>query len=100
MTWQLNYALAHGGIELAGLAAGQGDISAIIRQSTRAALSPAATSALQQALAGSLRLTFIFAFVATVAAAIASLFIPGGRAHELAHPEHHSEEPPTGRPEM
>jgi hypothetical protein len=100
MSWQLNRALARGGSELASLASGHGDITAIVRQSTRAALSPAAAEMLRQALASSLRLTFIFALVATVAAAIVSFFIPGGRAHELAHPEQHPAAPSSSLPEM
>jgi EmrB/QacA subfamily drug resistance transporter len=89
MSWRLKGELARASGELTHLAAGHSDIAAIVRQATRAALSPAAAVFLQRSLAGSLRLAFIFALAATFVAAVISLFIPGGQAQDLVHPEHH-----------
>jgi EmrB/QacA subfamily drug resistance transporter len=89
MSWQVRRALAAGSSELAGLASGSYDISAIVLQSTRAELSPAATAFLRQTLAGSLRQAFTLVLVGALAAAVVSFFIPGGSARDLMHPEHH-----------
>jgi hypothetical protein len=89
MSWRLNRLLAGGSGELAPLAGTHRDITAIVRQATRAALSPEAAMFLRQSLAVSLRLAFTFVLVAAIVAAIISLLIPGGSAHDLKHPDHH-----------
>jgi len=88
MTWRLSRQLASGRSGLDGLAAGH-DISAIVRHSTRAAVSPEATMFFQRALASSLRSALVFVLAATIAATIISFFVPGGQAKDLGHPEHH-----------
>ncbi len=89
MGWRLDRLLAGGSRELAPLASTHRDITAIVRQATRAALSPEATMFLRQSLAVSLRLAFTFVLAAAIVAAIISLIIPGGSAHDLKHPDHH-----------
>lgn len=88
MTWWLGRRLAAGNEEVLRLTGGHADISAIVLGSSRAALSPEAGAFLRQALAGSLRLAFVFVLVSTVAGAVVAFFIPAGRAQDLAHPEH------------
>jgi EmrB/QacA subfamily drug resistance transporter len=92
MTWRLSRELARGSGELANLAARHSDIAALVRQTTRAALSPASAAFLQRALASSLRAAFIVGLVAVAIASVIALLIPGGRAHELVHPEHQQAE--------
>lgn len=99
MSWHLRLELARGGGELTALAAQDSDVAALVRQSTRAALSPEAMQFLRQALAGSLRLAFIVGFVMMIVAALVTLGLPGGRAHELIHPEHHQGEGAAVGPE-
>jgi MFS family permease len=88
MSWRLSRELARGGGELANLAVRHSDITALARQTTRSALSPASAAFLQRALASSLRSAFIVGLAAVAVAAIVALLIPTGRAHELIHPEH------------
>jgi MFS family permease len=102
MSWRLSRLLAHAPAEIAHLAKHE-EIGSIVRPETRQALSPAASDFLQQALAGSLRLAFAFLFVAIILATIVALFIPGGKAHELAHneePEPAEKELASGLPEV
>jgi EmrB/QacA subfamily drug resistance transporter len=93
MNWRLGQALTARLIsedsEMAALVKGGLDVSAIVLHTTKVALSPGVAAFLQAALADSLRLSFIFVLAASLAAMVISLFIPGGRARELAHPEHH-----------
>jgi len=91
MSWRLSRELARGGGELANLAVGHSDIAALVRQTTRASLSPASAAFLQRALATSLRAAFIVGLAAVAIAAVIALLIPSGRAHELIHPEHRPE---------
>jgi MFS family permease len=88
LSWSLRHRLAAGGGELSALARQHSDVAALVRQSTRAALSPAALHFLEQALAGSLRWAFIVGLGTVVLATVVSLALPGGRAHELLHAEH------------
>ncbi len=88
MSWRLSRELARGGGELANLAVRHSDITALARQTTRSALSPASAAFLQRALANSLRSAFMVGLAAVAVAAIVALLIPTGRAHELIHPEH------------
>lgn len=88
MFWRLARELARGSGELADLASRHTDITALVRQSTRAALSPASAAFLQRALATSLRAAFLVGLAAVVIAAVVALLIPAGRAHELSHSEH------------
>jgi EmrB/QacA subfamily drug resistance transporter len=88
MSWRLSRELARGSGELANIAARHSDIAALVRQTTRASLSPQAAAFLQRALATSLRAAFLVGLVAVAVAAVIALLIPGGRAHELIHPEH------------
>ncbi|MGE0128667.1 MAG: MDR family MFS transporter [Blastocatellales bacterium] len=92
MSWRLSRELARGTGELANLASHHSDITALVRQATRAALSPASAAFLQRALATSLRTAFVVGLAAVAVAAVAALLIPAGRAHELIHPEHHQDE--------
>jgi MFS family permease len=92
MSWRLSGELSRGGGELASLAAGHSDIAALVRHTTRSALSPASAAFLQRALATSLRTAFMVGLAAVAVAALIALLIPGGRAHELIHPEHHQDE--------
>ncbi|HZS04067.1 MAG TPA: MDR family MFS transporter [Blastocatellia bacterium] len=87
MNWRLGQRLMSSG-ELAGMVKG-GDVSAVVLQSSKAALSPQAATFLRTSLADSLRLSFTFVLVMTIAATAVSLFVPGGRAKDLGHPEHH-----------
>lgn len=88
LSWSLRRQLAAGGGELSALAMQHSDVAALVRQSTRDSLSPAALQFLEQALAGSLRFAFIVGLVTVVLATLISLALPGGRAHELLHAEH------------
>lgn len=88
MFWRLARELERGGGELANLASHHTDITALVRQSTRDALSPAAAAFMQQALATSLRSAFMVGLIAVTIATVVALLIPAGRAHELIHPEH------------
>ncbi len=88
MSWSLRLQLARGGSELGALASPSGDVAALVRQSTRASLSPQAMHFLQQALAHSLQRSFIVGLVMLSVAALISLWLPSGLAHELIHPEH------------
>ncbi|MFN7949057.1 MAG: MDR family MFS transporter [Blastocatellia bacterium] len=89
MNWRLSQRLAGGGAELSSLTGSGHNVSSIVLHSTKVTLSPQSAAFLQSALADSLRLSFIFVLVASVVATVIALFIPGGRARELAHPEHH-----------
>jgi EmrB/QacA subfamily drug resistance transporter len=99
MSWRLSRELARGSGELASLAAGHNDIAALVRQTTRASLSPASMVFLQQSLASSLRASFLVGLAAVAVAAVVSLLIPPGRAHELIHPEHRPEHRQGGQEE-
>ncbi len=92
MSWRLKRMLAGAPAEIAHLAR-QSEIGSIVRPETRATLSQNASAFLQNSLAGSLRLAFIFVFVAVCVTAIVSLFVPGGTAHEFAHHEWHPADP-------
>ncbi len=94
MSWGLSRELARGGGELARLTGGHHDITALVRQTTRASLSPASANFLQQALASSLRAAFLVGLAAVAVAAVVALLIPSGSAHELIHPEHRPEHRP------
>jgi EmrB/QacA subfamily drug resistance transporter len=88
MTWWLGRRMAAAGSDLPVLRSLSGDLSSIVRHSGQGALSPRASEFLRQSLASSLRVAFVFVLAATMAAVIAGLFVPGGRAHELAHSDH------------
>ncbi len=88
MSWRLSRELARGGNDLANMAIRHSDIAALVRQTTRASLSPASAAFLQRALATSLRSAFLVGLAAVAVAAVIALLIPAGRAHELLHPEH------------
>ncbi len=88
LSWSLRRALESGGSELASLANAHADIAALIRQSTRATMSPQAAQFLQNALAGSLQKAFFLGLLAVMVATVISLLLPGGKAHDLAHGEH------------
>ncbi|HKQ78360.1 MAG TPA: MDR family MFS transporter [Blastocatellia bacterium] len=102
MSWGLSRELARGGGELANIATRHSDIAALVRQTTRASLSPQAAAFLQRALATSLRAAFLVGLAAVAVAAIVSMLIPSGSAHELLHPEHsHSHSPkPRSEPQQ
>jgi EmrB/QacA subfamily drug resistance transporter len=87
MSWRLGRELARGGSELAGIASRHIDITALVRQTTRSALSPAAAAFMKQALASSLRAAFLVGLIAVAVAAVICLLLPAGVAHELAHSE-------------
>jgi EmrB/QacA subfamily drug resistance transporter len=88
MTWWLGRRMAAAGNDLPLLRNLGGDLSSIVRHSGQGTLSPRAAEFLRQSLASSLRVAFFFVLVSTVAAVVAGLFVPGGRAHELAHSDH------------
>ena len=100
MSWRLSRELARGGGELAGIASRHSDIAALVRQTTRAALSPAAAAFMQRALASSLRAAFLVGLAAVAVASAVALLIPSGQAHELVHPEHHQNEMEPVAPEI
>jgi MFS family permease len=100
MSWRLARELARGGGELAGFASRHSDIAALVRQTTRASLSPVAAAFMQRSLASSLRAAFLVGLVAVAAAAVIALLIPAGQAHELVHPEHHQDELEPVAPEI
>ncbi len=100
MSWRLSRELARGGGELASIASRHNDIAALVRQTTRASLSPAAAAFMQRALASSLRAAFLVGLAAVAVAAVIALLIPAGKAHELIHPEHHREEMKPVAPEI
>lgn len=91
MSWSLRNQLSRGGGELASMSLQHGDVAALIRQTTRLAISPEAAKFLQSALAGSLQKAFVFGLIAVAIAAVISLLIPGGKADDLAHDEDQSE---------
>jgi EmrB/QacA subfamily drug resistance transporter len=91
MSWGLGRELARARGELASLSFQQGDISALIRQTTRTAISPEAAQFLQSALASSLQKAFFTGLVAVAIATLVSVLIPGGKAHDLEHAEPQSE---------
>lgn len=91
LAWSLRVQLAGSTGELSALAQ-HADVAALVRQSTRAALSPTATRFLEQALADSLRWAFIVGLIATVLATLIALRLPGGRAQELIHREQQLED--------
>jgi hypothetical protein len=88
MSWRLSRELSAAGGELAGIASRHSDIAALVRRTTRAALSPAAAAFMQRSLASSLRAAFLLGLAAVAVAAFIALLIPAGQAHELVHPEH------------
>lgn len=100
MSWRLSRELARSGGELAGIASRHSDIAALVRQTTRAALSPAAAAFMQRALASSLRAAFLVGLAAVAVASAVALLIPSGQAHELVHPEHHQNEMKPVAPEI
>jgi len=100
MSWRLSRDLAAGGGELASIASRHSDIAALVRRTTRSALSPAAAAVMQRALASSLRAAFLLGLAAVAVAAVIALLIPSGQAHELVHPEHHKNEMEPVAPEI
>jgi MFS family permease len=84
MSWRLTRLLANAPAEIAHLA-NKHEIGSIVRPESRASLSASASDFLQQSLASSLRLAFTYVLVAVAAAAVISLFIPGGSAYDHAH---------------
>jgi EmrB/QacA subfamily drug resistance transporter len=104
MSWRLTRELARGGGELADIASRHSDIAALVRQTTRASLSPAAAAFMQRALASSLRAAFVVGLSAVAVAAVIALLIPSGQAHELIQPEHgpehHQDEMEPVAPEL
>ncbi|HEX4945823.1 MAG TPA: MDR family MFS transporter [Blastocatellia bacterium] len=88
LSWSLRNQLSQGSSEVASLSLQHGDVAALIRQTTRTAISPEAAQFLQTALAGSLQKAFVLGLVAVAIGTVISLLIPGGKAHELAHAEH------------
>jgi EmrB/QacA subfamily drug resistance transporter len=103
MSWRLGRELARGGGELAQIASRHSDIAALVRQATRATLSPAAAAFMQRALASSLRAAFLVGLAAVAVGAVIALLIPAGLAHELIHPEHrlgHQDEMEPVAPEI
>lgn len=89
MSWRLTEHLIVGGSQFAELAGSGHDVSSIVVQSASQPMSAAAMMFLRAALAGSLRLSFIFVLGCAVAAIIVAFFVPGGKARDLAHPEQH-----------
>lgn len=87
MNWKLRNSLVGAPAEIAKFA-NHSEIGSIVRPETRASLSPAAAAFLRNALAGSLRVAFVFVLGGIIAATVIALFIPRGVAHELAHEEH------------
>jgi EmrB/QacA subfamily drug resistance transporter len=103
MSWRLGRELARGGGELASIAARHSDITALVRQTTRSALSPAAAAFMKQALASSLRASFLVGLLTVAVAAVVGLLLPSGMAHELVHSEHgpeHQDEMAAAAPEI
>jgi EmrB/QacA subfamily drug resistance transporter len=96
MSWRLGRELARGGGELANIASRHSDITALVRQATRSALSPTAAAFMQRALASSLRSAFLVGLIAVAIAAVVGLLLPAGLAQELVH----SENEPKHRDEM
>jgi EmrB/QacA subfamily drug resistance transporter len=84
MSWRLSRSLMNAPAELSHLTK-RNEIGSIVRPETRGSLSATAAAFLQQSLAGSLRLAFIFVLIVVVIGTIIALFIPGGKAHELSH---------------
>ncbi|MEK7830028.1 MAG: MFS transporter, partial [Acidobacteriota bacterium] len=103
MNWSLKNSLSNATGELARFTESH-QVASIIRPETRASLSSGAAEFLRTALAGSLRLAFIFVLIAVILATIISLLIPHGGAHDLAHQEHEdeslAEEASAGLPEI
>ena len=100
MSWRLSRELAAAGGELAVIASRHSDIAALVRRTTRAALSPAAAAFMRRALASSLRAAFLLGLAAVAVAAAIALLIPAGQAHELVHPEHQQDELAPVAPEI
>src|SRR5262245_18959884 len=96
MSSRLGRELARGGGELDSIASRHSDIAALVRQTTRSALSPFAAAFMKQALASSLRTAFVVGLIAVAIAAVVSLLLPAGPAHELVH----SEKGPENQDEM
>ncbi len=88
LSWSLRNELARDSGGVGSLA--HSDVASLIRHTTRSAVSPEAAQFLQNALAGSLQKAFIVGFVAVGIAAIVSLLIPGGGAHDHVHTDHES----------
>jgi EmrB/QacA subfamily drug resistance transporter len=103
MSWRLGSELARGGGELANIAARHSDITALVRQTTRSALSPTAAAFMKQALASSLRASFLVGLLAVAVAALVGLLLPSGLAHELVHSENgpeHQDKMAAAAPEL
>jgi MFS family permease len=100
MSWRLVSELARGGGELANIASRHSDIAALVRQTTRATLSPAAAAFMQRALASSLRAAFLLGLTAVAVATVTALLIPSGQARDLVHPEHHKADMEPVAPEI
>lgn len=92
LSWSLRRELARGGSEMASLSFQHGDVTAIIRQSTRAAMSPEAAQFLLTALASSLQKVFFAGLLAVIVATVISVLLPGGKAHDLGHEEQQADE--------
>jgi EmrB/QacA subfamily drug resistance transporter len=89
MAWSLNRSLTTGyAAEMLRLSGVEGDVAALVRGGTRAALAPDTARFLQEALAQALQMAFTCGLAAALVAAVVSLFTPGGRAQDVAHPEH------------
>jgi hypothetical protein len=89
-SWSVNRALTTGyGAEMLALSGAHVDVATLVRGGTRAALAPDTARFLQQVLAGGLRLAFICGLASALIATFAAFFTPGGRAEDVAHPEHH-----------
>jgi EmrB/QacA subfamily drug resistance transporter len=89
-SWSVNRALGTGyGAEMLRLSGAHVDVAALVRGGTRAALAPDTARFLQQVLASGLRLAFICGLASAFLATLAAFFTPGGRAEDVAHPEHH-----------
>jgi hypothetical protein len=85
----LNRSLTTGyAAEMLRLSGVEGDVAALVRGGTRAALAPDTARFLQEALAQALQMAFTCGLAAALVAAVVSLFTPGGRAQDVAHPEH------------
>src|SRR5215468_5077466 len=100
MSWRLSRELARGGGELADIASRHSDIASLVRQTTRASLTPASAAFMRRALASSLRAAFLLGLAAVAVAAVIALLIPAGQAHELVHPEHQQNELEPVAPEI
>lgn len=89
MSSSVNRSLSSGyGAEMMRLSGGHIDIAALVRDTTRAALTPDAAIFLRHVLAGALRRAFICGLASALIATITVFFTPAGSAQDLAHPEH------------